>query len=83
VPGIKLLKDSDTEYSAGVMIVPAHLCKGLEFDCVIITNAGKENFPDDELHTNLLYVVLTRPLHELSVFYEGTLTPILNESNPI
>ena len=83
VPDTKLLKDSDTEYSAGVMIVPAHLCKGLEFDCVIIVNAGEDNFPDDEMHTNLLYVILTRPLHELCVFYENTLTPILGEANPI
>jgi len=77
VPGIKLLKDSDTEYEAGVMVVPAHLCKGLEFDCVIITNAGDKNFPDDEMHANLLYVILTRPLHELTIFYEDILSPIL------
>lgn len=77
VPDLRLLKDSDTEYEAGVMVVPAHLCKGLEFDCVIIANAGDKNFPDDEMHANLLYVILTRPLHELTLFYEDTLSSIL------
>ena len=77
IPGIHLLHDSDTRYKAGVMVVPAHLCKGLEFDCVIVANAGENNFPDDELHANLLYVTLTRPLHELVLFHENTPSPLL------
>jgi DNA helicase-2/ATP-dependent DNA helicase PcrA len=77
IPDIHLLHDSDTRYEAGVMVVPAHLCKGLEFDCVIVTNADENNFPDDELHANLLYVVLTRPLHELVLFHENALSPLL------
>ncbi len=78
IPGIHLLKDSDTHYEAGAMVVPAHLCKGLEFDCVIVANADRLNFPDDELHANLLYVTLTRPLHEVVVFYEDKLTELLS-----
>jgi DNA helicase-2/ATP-dependent DNA helicase PcrA len=78
IDGISLLKDSDTTYKAGAMVVPAHLCKGLEFDCVIVANANNLNFPDDELHANLMYVTLTRPLHELIVFYDGELTALLS-----
>lgn len=74
---INLLKDSDITYEAGVMVVPAYLCKGLEFDCVIIANADDTNYPDDEMHANIMYVTLTRPLHELIVFYENTLTDLL------
>ncbi len=78
IPEITLLKDSDTQYNAGIMVVPAHLCKGLEFDCVIITNAEETNFPSDKLHANLLYVALTRPLHELVIFYNDKLTSLLS-----
>lgn len=78
IPDLKLLKDTDTEYEAGIMVVPAHLCKGLEFDSVIITNAEESTFPSDRLHSNLLYVVLTRPLHELIVYYEDNLTKLLD-----
>ena len=77
IPKLSLLKDTDTQYKAGVMVVPAHLCKGLEFDCVIIANAEESTFPDDMLHANLLYVVLTRPLHELVIFYHDILTTFL------
>ncbi len=78
IPGIHLLTDSDTHYEAGAMVVPAHLCKGLEFDCVIVANADDKNFPDDELHANLLYVALTRPLHEVVIFYDKKLTSLLS-----
>ncbi len=77
IPNITLVKDGDKAYNAGIMVVPAHLCKGLEFDCVILANAEKENFPDDIIHANLLYVVLTRPLHELIIFYSNELTHLI------
>ena len=77
IPDIHILADTDTSYEAGAMVVPAHLCKGLEFDCVIVANASSLNFPDDEMHANLLYVVLTRPLHELVLYYDDKLTPLI------
>lgn len=76
---IRLLNDTDTRYEGGVMVLPAHLVKGLEFDAVIIADAGEEVWPDDALHARLLYVCLTRPLHHLTVFYRGRLTPLVEE----
>lgn len=55
-----------------IMIIPSYLSKGLEFDAVIISNANSENYSNDE--KNLLYVVLTRALHKLEVFYVDELT---------
>ena len=35
---IKLIQSKDSEYKAGISIVPSYLAKGLEFDSVIIIN---------------------------------------------
>ena len=80
VPEIEYLDDKKTSYNGGTMVMPAHLCKGLEFDCVIIANCDKYNFPDDFLHAKLLYVCLTRPIHNLSIYYTNEHSELINAS---
>lgn len=75
---VRLLDDRDTEYTGGVMVLPAHLTKGLEFDAVILADADGETWPDEELHARLFYVCLTRPLHHLTLFHTGRRTPLLD-----
>jgi DNA helicase-2/ATP-dependent DNA helicase PcrA len=72
-----LLSESDAEYRGGVMILPASICKGMEFDCVGICDASAANFPEDEFLCRVLYVMMTRPLHRLCVWYEGEVSPML------
>ena len=72
-----LIKDNDTEYDAGVVIVPSYLAKGLEFDVVIIVNL-EEEYLKSELDIKLLYVAMTRPMHRLYVFYQKGTVPLLN-----
>lgn len=74
-----LLSGKEKEYKGGVVIVPSYLSKGLEFDEVIIANAGKNIYGEDELDVKLLYVAMTRPLHVLNIFSIGECTPLLNE----
>ena len=62
-----------------IMIIPSYLSKGLEFDAVIVSNASSENYTEDE--QNLLYVVLTRALHKLEVYYSGNLTGLISGEN--
>ncbi len=65
---VELVDGNTNNYSAGTMILPIHLVKGLEFDTVILWNPRiKQNLaaPDK---TKLLYVAVTRALHELYVF---------------
>lgn len=57
-----------------IMIIPSYLSKGLEFDGVIISNANENYYEDDE--RNLFYVVLTRALHKLEIFYTGNFTQL-------
>ena len=59
------------------MILPASMVKGLEFDCVAVCNASAEKFPDDPFLCRVLYVFVTRPLHQLRLFATGSMTPLL------
>lgn len=66
---VSLAEGENNNYSAGTMILPIHLVKGLEFDAVILWNPRiKQNlaYPDK---AKLLYVATTRALHELYVFF--------------
>lgn len=47
-----------------ILVVPSHLSKGLEFDAVIIV-ADESAFEDSSLERKLLYVAITRAMHEL------------------
>jgi Superfamily I DNA and RNA helicases len=70
-----IIKDDD-EYVSGILVIPAYLAKGLEFDVVIIYNAGDENYSCEEERL-LLYTACTRALHVLRVYYSGNITPLL------
>ena len=75
-----LLSETDAEYRGGVMILPASIAKGMEFDCVGICDASAETFPEDEFLCRILYVMMTRPLHRLCVWHRGQPSPMLPES---
>ena len=51
----------------------AYLAKGLEFDCVILPGADKENYKS-EIDRRMLYIGVTRALHKLTLLYTGELT---------
>ena len=74
---VKLIQGKDSEYNAGVSIVPSYLAKGLEFDCVIIANANNEKYCNNSLDIKLLYVTITRAMSKLDVFYVGQMTELL------
>lgn len=72
-------KNDNTFVCDKIMIIPSYLSKGLEFDAVVVSNASSDNYGDDE--RNLFYVVLTRALHKLDIFYTDKLTKLVGESN--
>lgn len=73
-----IMTGKETEYRSGLVMLPSYLAKGLEFDVVIIANADSRNYRENELDTKLLYVIMTRPLHKLYIYYSGELTPLLD-----
>ena len=74
---IKLIQSKDSNYEAGINIVPSYLAKGLEFDCVIIFNADEKNYKENSLDIKILYVVITRAMSKLDIFYINNKTSLI------
>lgn len=64
-------------FTNGVMVLPIHMTKGLEFDTVILWNPDTLNYEDTDAEAKLLYVAITRALHELYVLHYGELSKLL------
>ncbi|WP_019412817.1 UvrD-helicase domain-containing protein [Paenisporosarcina sp. TG20] len=76
-PNVHHLSLNDKTSAEGIFVVASYNIKGMEFDGVILSNASDKSFPNDEFHTKLLYVVLTRAQQVLKVFYQDTPTQLL------
>ena len=76
---VKLIKSKDSEYNSGISIVPSYLAKGLEFDCVIISNANCDKYMNNSLDIKLLYVTITRAMSKLDIFYSNKLAMSLDK----
>ena len=61
----------------------SYLAKGLEFDGVIVANASEKEYSSNkDIDMKLLYVSMTRPLHELNILYRNNLVkPLQNAKN--
>lgn len=67
---ITKLDENTLKYEGGLCILPIYLSKGLEFDCVILTDVDDKNYNKDNiLDMKLLYVGITRALHNLDILY--------------
>ncbi|ABR47221.1 superfamily I DNA helicase [Alkaliphilus metalliredigens QYMF] len=75
----RVLDEKEENYDAGIMLVPVHLAKGLEFDAVLIANI-EECYQEEELDIKLLYVAMTRALHKLDVFFMKGKIPVLDDT---
>lgn len=68
----------DKEIQANsISVLTSYDSKGMEFDAVIMYNVNEESYPNDEVHAKLLYVLVTRAQHELKIFYNDKLSPLL------
>ncbi|GAK06126.1 DNA helicase [Geomicrobium sp. JCM 19037] len=70
--GVQLIQEHTDSFRENVLIAPAYLAKGIEFDRVIIAEVTDENY-----HTardrHMLYTSATRAMHQLEVFVIGEL----------
>ena len=73
---VQALFGGEAAFPRGAVVLPAYLAKGLEFDAVILANAGEGHYhePSERL---LLYTAFTRALHVLRVYCVGTPSPFL------
>lgn len=66
---------NDYDIKNDVITISNAIAKGLEFDAVILNNASENVYnSDNDLDMKLLYVALTRALHEVDVVYDKELT---------
>lgn len=70
VEEIKLVKSGSIEYEQGVVVIPAYLAKGIEFDAVIIYDASAHVYGDESLR-RLFYTACTRAMHHLHLYSVG------------
>lgn len=80
IPNVSINDDlSDDKFR--ICTISNQLAKGLEFDAVIINNACEDIYSSqNNLDMKLLYVAITRALHELDIVYSGELTKPLSDN---
>jgi DNA helicase IV len=74
LPGAVLLGVPDVEYEGGTVIVPVALAKGLEFDAAVVVDTDAQTYSPTAFDARLLYVALTRAMHELHLIWSGELS---------
>ena len=70
------ISDKTVEDINGICTISCHLCKGLEFDAVIINNVNNFDI-NNKLEMKLLYVAMTRALHSLVITYNDGIPKLL------
>ena len=63
---ISLIDANTKKFKKNLLVIPAYIAKGLEFDSVIIYNDRSNSYRKNE--RNLLYVACTRCQHELYIY---------------
>lgn len=75
---ITLITDKSNEYRGGICSITSSLSKDLEFDSIIINKVDSDIF---DIHNpydmKLLYVSMTRALHEEIIVYQNELVDVL------
>lgn len=75
---IQLIEHHTSYYEKGVLIIPAYLAKGIEFDAVIIYDASEIKY-GRACERKLFYTACTRAMHELHLFSVGEMSPFLDK----
>ena len=73
---IQLIQNDSVSDLQGVFIIPVYMSKGLEFDAVLVCDADRQNYHNED-DKKLLYVACTRALHRLNFFCEKDISPFI------
>ena len=73
---VSLIGKHSRAIAEGTLIIPAYLAKGVEFDAVLLYDAGSGQYIREQ-ERKLFYTACTRAMHRLLVYYTGTLTPFI------
>ncbi len=73
----ELIKNTNNKIKSQKIVISSYMTKGLEFDTTVVI-AGDE-FQNTEGDKALLYVALTRALHQEYILYKDKLTILMNK----
>lgn len=76
------IQEETQDFHNGVMVLPVTLTKGLEFDAVILWKADEEHYGENPKEAKLLYVAITRALHQLYFLGDKPLSGLLKDGIP-
>ncbi|WP_426446892.1 RNA polymerase recycling motor HelD [Paenibacillus sp. S-38] len=65
-------------FEPGVLVLPAYLAKGVEFDAVLMYDVSQERY-GGERDRKLFYTACTRAMHELHLFSRGEPSRLLRD----
>ncbi|MCR5102709.1 MAG: UvrD-helicase domain-containing protein [Butyrivibrio sp.] len=71
----QVISGHDALPQSGVFLIELTFAKGLEFDNVILPDAGPDSYPDDELGNHCLYTAMSRATQHLAILSNGELAP--------
>lgn len=74
---LRLIDQETVTFEQGIMVIPAYLAKGVEFDTVIIYDASEIQY-HLESERKLFYTACTRAMHELQLYSLGNPSPFLS-----
>ncbi|URN94296.1 MAG: UvrD-helicase domain-containing protein [Candidatus Pristimantibacillus lignocellulolyticus] len=73
---LRLVDQETVTFQQGIMVIPAYLAKGVEFDAVMIYDASSTQY-HLERERKLFYTACTRAMHELHLFSFGEPSPFI------
>lgn len=73
-----VVQAEEESFQQGLMVLPIELTKGLEFDAVILWKPDEAHYGNTPKEAKLLYVAITRALHELHLISSEPLTSLLD-----
>lgn len=77
VPALRRVYGKEFSFMPGIDVVDVTQIKGLEYDYVVIVEAGQASFPDQVEARHLLHIAATRAVHQLWVTSVGAPSPLL------
>ncbi len=76
VKELRLITKNTPTFEKGILVIPAYLAKGVEFDAVLIYDASLQSY-HRENERKLFYTACTRAMHRLMLYTAGEWTPFV------
>jgi len=77
LPRLQWVTDEDFSFEPGIDVTEVEQVKGLEFDYVVLLEAGADQYPDTPAARRRLHVGATRAVHQLWLTTIGTPAPMI------